>query len=61
MQVSSKESGGVVLLERIGVDGAASVPWTPTHTGEYIAEMFLWGRTGAPASRPAPILLLTVE
>ena len=61
VQVSSKESGGVVLLERIGVDGAASVPWTPTHTGEYIAEMFLWGETGAPASRPAPILLLTVE
>ena len=60
VQVSSKEGGGVVLLERVEVDGAASVPWTPTHTGEYIAEMFLWGETGAPASRPGPILLLVV-
>ena len=60
VQVSSKESGGVVLLERIEVDGAASVSWIPTHEGEYIAEMFLWGEAGTPASRPGPILLLTV-
>ncbi|MCE2508673.1 MAG: hypothetical protein J4G04_05165 [Nitrosopumilaceae archaeon] len=60
VQVSSKESGGVVLLERVEVDGAPSIPWTPTHEGEYIAEMFLWGETSAPASRPGPLLLLTV-
>jgi hypothetical protein len=60
VQISSKESGGVVLLERVEIDYTASVSWTPTHDGEYIAEMFLWGERGAPASRPGPILLLSV-
>lgn len=62
VQVSSKESGGVVLLERALIDdNMVSIPWTPADDGEYIAEMFLWGETGAPASRPGPILLLTIR
>lgn len=62
VQVTSRSSGGVELLESVAVgDGPAAIPWAPAHTGEYIVEMFLWGEGGVPASRPSPILLFSVE
>ena len=62
VQVTSRDTGGVEFLESVAVDGgAAAIPWTPANEGEYIVEMFLWGEGGAPASRPSPILLLSVE
>ena len=62
VQVTARDSGGVEFLESVAVsDGAASMPWTPMHAGEYIVEMFLWGEGGVPASRPSPILLFSVE
>ena len=62
IQVTARESGAVVFLESAPVvDGEVSIPWMPAHAGEYIVEMFLWGEGGAPASRPSPILLFSVE
>lgn len=65
-----KQSGEKPFVEFIGISEGAfegpgsktpSVQWTPTESGLYFVETFVWDPSGVPIASKGPILLVLVN